>query len=382
MRRPPMPVVPLVLGLGVLLSPAAIRLPAGSPAATAAGTGPRLTAPDSLNDGPHVYWQDAKSAIVFYLCGDSVPAVRAEARDTLAFRGLCADSTAVYRLPTRPHRPARDTWDRVPRILAISDIHGEYDAMVAFLERAGVIDAAGRWSWDDGHLVVVGDVVDRGARVTECLWFLYRLEQEAERAGGRVHLVLGNHEVMVMRDDLRYVHERYTSGIVRYAGVRYPDLFGPEMELGRWLRSKPIVVKLNDLVFVHGGLAPALAVRRLDLRTLNTIGRESLDLSSVALTFSDVPALVLGSGGPLWYRGYFLGDDQPSPDDLDAVLRFYRATAVVVGHTEIGRVARLHDGRVFGIDVSLEKLGAFEGLLWDNGAFSVVRGTGEVEPLE
>ncbi len=340
--------------------------------------------PWGLDDGPHVYWEDSTSAIVFYLCRDSVPAVRFEVRDTLAFGGLCADSAAEYRFPSRPPPPARDTWEGVPRILAISDIHGEYDAMVAFLEQAGVIDTAGRWSWGTGHLVVLGDVFDRGPRVTESFWFLHRLEQEAERAGGRVQVVLGNHEMMVMRDDLRYVNSRYTSGIVRYVGVRYPDLFGPDMELGRWLRSKPLVLKINDIVFVHGGLAPELVARGLDIETLNAIGRKSLDLPSVGLIFSDVPKLLLGSTGPLWYRGYFLGSDRypaASSEDLDAVLRFYGATAVVVGHTEVGPVTRLYDGRVFAIDVSLELLGSFQGLLWENGVFSVVTGTGSVEPL-
>jgi hypothetical protein len=231
--------------------------------------------------------------------------------------------------------------------------------------------------------VVLGDVFDRGARVTECLWLLYRLEQEAQAAGGRVHLVLGNHEVMVMRDDLRYVNGKYTDGIVRYTGVRYHDLFGPDTELGRWLRSKPIVLKLNDLLFVHAGLAPSLAARGLDIHTLNTVGRESIDLSSVALAFSDVPALLLGSTGPLWYRGYFpLGSGPLSSADLDSVLAFYGARAVVVGHTEIGRVTRLHEGRVYGIDVALEQLGAFQGLLWEGGTFRVVTGTGAVEPLD
>ena len=377
MRRLRLGVIPLVLAAGPSPAPAGIQ-PAVSHAARAAVS-------DSLDDGPHVYWADEGHAIVFYLCHDAAPAERFAVRDTLAFRGLCADSATTYRVPARPPRPPRDTWEGVPRILAISDIHGEYDAMVAFLERAGVIDAAGRWSWGDGHLVVVGDVVDRGARVTECLWLLHRLEQEAERAGGRVHVLLGNHEMMVMRNDVRYVHARYTNGIVRYLGVRYPDLFAPETELGRWLRSKPFVLKLNDVVFTHGGLAPELVRRGLDLRTMNTIGRESLDLSSVALFFSDVPALLLGSAGPLWYRGYFRGgspgDSTVSAGELDSLLEFYGATSVVVGHTPLGGVQRFHDGRLFAIEPSAHARGAIEGLLWTDGAFSVVRATGAVEPL-
>ena len=378
MRHLRIGILPLVLGAGLFLFPATVRPPAPPSA-------PVPLAGDSLDDGPHVFWQDSAHAVVFHLCNGLAPAVRIEPRDTLAFGGLCADSTTQYRVPVRPYRPARDTWARVPRFLAISDIHGEYDATVAFLQRAGVIDSAGRWTWGNGHLVVLGDMVDRGNRVTECLWLLHRLEQEAARAGGRVHVVLGNHEVMVMRDDLRYVHEKYTTGIVRYMGVRYQDLFGPDMELGRWLRSKPMVLKLNDVVFVHGGLAPELAARGLDIAKLNALGRASLDISSVALAFSDLPQLMLGSTGPLWYRGYLYPMDgryaATTPAELDTLLQFYRATAVVVGHTDIGQIMRLHDGRVYAIDVSLEDLGAFQGLLWEDGAFSVVTGLGTLQPL-
>jgi hypothetical protein len=370
--------IPLVLGAGLLLSPS----PAGAPSDLHRAT---PAAADSLDDGPHVFWQDGKQPIVFYLCGGAFKAERFVPQDTITFRGRCADSTTQYHIPTRAPSPERDTWKGVPRILALSDIHGEYDAMVTFLQHAGVVDSAGHWAWRDGHLVVDGDVVDRGTRVTECLWFLYRLEQEAIRAGGRVHVVLGNHELMVMRDDLRYVNARYTDGIVRYTGVRYQDLFGPDMELGRWLRSKPVVLKLNDIVFVHGGLASELVTRGLSISKLNAIGRASIDLSSSALVFSDAPQLLFGSTGPLWYRGYISGLTgryaATTDEELDAVMQFYGASSIVVGHTEIGQLTRLRDGKVFAIDVSLEELGTFQGLLWENGVFSLVTGAGTVQPF-
>ncbi|MDH5196735.1 MAG: hypothetical protein OEY20_05755, partial [Gemmatimonadota bacterium] len=202
---------------------------------------------------------------------------------------------------------------------------------------------------------------------------------------GGGHVVIGNHEVMVMRDDLRYVNEKYTDGIVRYSGIRYQDLFGPTMELGRWLRSKPFVLKLNDIVFVHGGLGPDLVARGLDIPALNKLGRESIDLSSVEVVFSDLPSLILGSTGPLWYRGYFSAINgryaATTSEELDAVLQFYGASALVVGHTDIGQIMRLHEGRVFGVDVSLEDLGAYQGLLWKDGTFSVVTGLGTMMPL-
>lgn len=345
----------------------------------------RIAGPDSLDDGPHVYWQDGTHAIVLYVCHGEVATTRLDVTDTLAFRGRCADSTVQYRVPTRPSVADADAWRGVPRVLAVSDIHGEYEALVAFLTHAGVIDTALNWRWGEGHLVVVGDVFDRGGRVTECLWLLYRLEREAERAGGRVHVLLGNHEMMVIRDDLRYVNPRYLNGIVRLSRIRYPDLFGPEMELGRWLRRKPVAVKINDVLYVHGGIAPELVARGLDLPALNRIARESLDLPSSTLAFSEVPRLLFGSGGPLWYRGYHGGDDDRynlvTADDMDTVLRFYGVTAVVVGHSEIPQVASLHGGRVFGIDVPVETLGGLQGLLWADGRFARVTGTGALEPL-
>jgi hypothetical protein len=368
-----------VLGAGLLLSPAGVgaqtdaRRPTPAPA-------------DSLDDGPHVFWQDGTRPIVLYLCHGTIATERLVPRDTVAFTGRCADSTAEYRIATRPPAPARATWVGVPRILALSDVHGEYDAMMTFLGRAGVVDPAGHWAWGDGHLVLLGDVFDRGGRVTECLWFLYRLEREAARAGGRVHLVLGNHEMMVMRGDLRYVNARYTNGIVRSSGIRYQDLFGPDMELGRWLRSKPLVLKLNGIVFVHGGLAPELVARGLGMDSVNAVGRAGLDLSSAALAFSDVPRLLFGSTGPLWYRGYLAGIEgryaATTDAELDAVLAYYGASAIVVGHTENREVTRLRDGTLFAIDVSLQDLGAFQGLLWEHGVFSLVTGAGAVKPFD
>lgn len=371
-------VLPIALGAGLVLAP--------SPADSPGPPGPPVAAaPDSLDDGPHVFWQDDTHAVAFYLCGGESKAERLEPRDTLAFTGLCTDSASTYRIPARTYRPDRDVWANVPRILAISDIHGEYDAMLTFLRNAGVVDSLGHWTWGDGHLVVVGDMVDRGNRVTELLWFLYRLEQDAARAGGYVHVMLGNHEMMVMRDDLRYTNEKYIQGIVRYYGVRYPDLFGPEMELGRWLRSKPIVVKLNDILFVHGGIAPELVTRGLDISTINASFRQNLDISSVSLAFSDLPRLLLGSAGPLWYRGYFAAANGRYPAattaQIDTVLQFYGVKTEVIGHTEIGQISPIHGGRIVGIDVDLETLGAYQGLLWEDGEFSVVSGLGTLMPL-
>jgi len=78
-------------------------------------------------------------------------------------------------------------FDSIERFLAISDIHGQYDLFIEILKNHNVIDSSGHWNYGQGHLVIVGDVFDRGDKVTETLWFLYNLEKDAANHGGKVH---------------------------------------------------------------------------------------------------------------------------------------------------------------------------------------------------
>jgi diadenosine tetraphosphatase ApaH/serine/threonine PP2A family protein phosphatase len=372
-RRPGMVLVAFLCGVA-LLSSAARAQSVPAPAA-------------AFDDGPHIYWANMSNAFVFYVCGGQFKMEHYRVAGTLSFRGLCADSLVERSVAARAPKPDAFEFTGASRILTVSDIHGEYDALVAFLRKAGVIDDALHWAWGDGHLVVLGDVFDRGDHVTEILWLVYRLEGEAKQAGGAVHYLLGNHEMMVMQGDLRYTNEKYLGGIVKMTGIKYPDLFGPDTELGRWLRRKPVAVRIDDVLFVHGGLGPAEVERGLSLADINGTTRAAIDMSSAALFFSDLPFFLIGSEGPLWYRGYFGAEgtryDQITPVQLDSVLAFYGTKAVVVGHTENGvaPIKREYGGKVYGVDVIVEQLGGFEGLLWKGGTFFRVRVDGTVEPF-
>ncbi|MGD8868386.1 MAG: metallophosphoesterase, partial [Gemmatimonadales bacterium] len=344
-------------------------------------------APDSLDDGPHVYWRNDTTAIVFYLCSDALVTRTYAVDATLRFRGFCADSTIDYTIFAQAPAFDADSFGGVTRIMAISDIHGEFDALADFLKAAGVVDDALHWSWGDGHLVVDGDTFDRGDQVTECLWLFYRLEQEARSVGGRVHVLLGNHETMVLRRDLRYVNSKYLDGIVRRSRIYYDELYGPDMELGRWLRTRNTVVKVNDVLFVHGGMPPELVAEGTSLTRINEMGRANLDLRSYEVAFSDSIKAFYGHtpSGPYWYRGYHSAQENRYPQateaDIDATLAVYGVSAIVVGHTEIDRVESLYGGRVYGIDVPLNELGTFQGLLWEAGRFFRVEGDGSLTAL-
>ena len=339
---------------------------------------------DSTDEGPHIYWRNDSTAYVLYLCDGEVVSEGRRVADSLRFNGLCDDSTTRYSFP--PESPAVEPhiFRDVARIFTVSDIHGEYDALVELLRNADVIDDDLSWNWGDGHLVVLGDVFDRGDKVTECLWLIYRLEREAKQSGGRVHYTLGNHEKMAMRGDLRYVNQKYLLGIAERTGIPYNDIFGPHMELGRWLRTKHTAIRLNDIVFVHAGLPPAAVERGLSLDTMNLMVRRSLDYRSYELLFSNLEWFLLSSEGPLWYRGYHearSGYPRATAAQLDTILGFYDAEAVVVGHHEVTEVMGWYQNRVYGVDVPVDDLGGLQALLWEDGKFYRVLASGKLEPL-
>ena len=95
------------------------------------------------------------------------------------------------------------------KLLAVSDIEGNIEHLIQFLQFHKVIDMQYNWSWGTNHLLFNGDSVDRGDKVTELLWFMRKLQQQALKAGGIVHVVLGNHEAMILADDIRYTHPKY-----------------------------------------------------------------------------------------------------------------------------------------------------------------------------
>jgi len=325
---------------------------------------------DQINDGPYILWRDAGHAVVFYLCGGELITREFQAPDTIKFIGL--------------HRAEDDIYDNISKIFAISDVHGEYDYMIDILKKSGVIDVFNNWIFGDGHLVIDGDIVDRGDRVTECLWLIYSLEQEAIAAGGRVHFLLGNHELMAIQGDLRYVHKKYSEGIGKKSGISYDKLFDPRTEFGRWLGKKNTIVKINGIVFVHGGVSIDLIDRYENIGEINDAVRNNIGILPYNKVLGGDEMFIYRGMGPVWYRGLLVEHKYPmvTSDRLDNLLDFFRASAFVVGHTLMDRVDSYFDGKVFSVGVSPDELFSLEALLWENGIFYRVRGNGEKEVLK
>jgi hypothetical protein len=323
------------------------------------------------------------------------------------------------------------------RIVAVGDVHGAGDAFVSILQRAGLINSERRWTGGTAVLVQTGDLLDRGTAVRAVLDLLMALEPQASAAGGRVQVLLGNHEFMNMLGDTRDVapeaFQSFADGrseqkreqafeaasrIKRATPLEkavwltdhppgyleYQDAFKSNSPYGKWLRSKSVVVEIDDTVFLHGGINLEFTTESLD--NINRRARRELtewedgvrwlqqhdlavpssSLSEVVeivqgeltrlgtkrkqegLTEDDVseirvllPLLNIGSSsllnpeGPLWFRGYSTWTEEEGAKQVAELLRRYRVKRFVTGHTPqaSGRITPRFNGGLFLIDTGM-----------------------------
>ena len=120
--------------------------------------------------------------------------------------------------------------------------------VLAVLVNNNIIDSSLDWIFEKGHLVIVGDIFDRGDKVNEILWLVYKLEIQAKNSGGQIHYLLGNHEYMILYNDLRYVNNKYMSS-AKLMNLDHYELYDEQTVIGRWLRSKPTIIKINNILF-------------------------------------------------------------------------------------------------------------------------------------
>lgn len=234
-------------------------------------------------------------------------------------------------------------------IAVISDIHGELDSYISILQTSGVIDKKSNWNFGKGHLVILGDVFDRGDKVTEVLWHLFGLEKQAEASGGKVHMILGNHEFMMFRGNLCDLNEKYKK-VESLTSTAYPELFSESSVLGRWLRSKPVMISAGGTLFVHGGISSELLKRNFSVKQINRILSTKILGKAPEEIYTDEDLRFINSAtGPLWYRGYF-EDPDLCECNVDSILLFYNKRHIVVGHTPGPEIRSLHNCKVLGID--------------------------------
>lgn len=266
-------------------------------------------------------------------------------------------------------------YNKVNKQFVVSDIEGNFGAFRKLLQANAVIDENFNWTFGDGHLVLTGDFVDRGIQQTEVLWFIYVLEEKAEAAGGHVHFVLGNHEIMNMNGDLRYLHAKYTEGN-SLMNEHHMTLYGENSEIGRWLRTKNIVQKVGNILYAHAGISQAVNNLEMGAPRINKMARPYYP--DTTYQYEDPKTEVLFSDdGPFWYRGYYHGAIRATASQIDSTLSLFKVKHIATGHTVIAdTISLLFGGKVFNTDVHHAK-GHTEGLLIENGKYYRAKQTGE-----
>jgi hypothetical protein len=340
--------------------------------------------------------------------------------------------TAIFLVTVAPAMARTSPWEwkDVQRIVAMGDVHGRYSELVLVLKAAELVDEDLAWTGGKAHLVLCGDLIDRGHHDRFVLNLVRRLQGEAESAGGRVHVVLGNHEVMNLMRNFRYVsvssfaafgpdeleddrqreakeyrkmhaRKKIDEAILEasFAEDYPPGYFGRERafslkgDYGKWLVQQPAVIKINGILFTHGGLTPQAAslglkginetvrdtltdfmsavdvleervVDPADYRSLRSLASQTLErtartypqlVEAAERLLDRLQSLGFAPNGPLWYRGNSLANERFERNRFNAVLESLDATAMMVGHsvTQEGQVTSRFNGRLYRGDVGL-----------------------------
>ena len=245
--------------------------------------------------------------------------------------------------------PPQARYNVPEQIVHVSDPHGDIVPLIMFLQGNGVIDEQLNWSFGTNHLMIPGDVMDRGEDQTAIYWLLYKLEKQARQAGGEMHFLIGNHEVMVAQSNLSYAAAKYLT-VATKIGVAYDYLWSNNTELGRWMQSRNTIEIIGSDLYVHGGLGANMASKSVSIEQINDTVRKYIALPSGASSGSPVAALIMGSNGPFWYRG--LVDNLLYESDVDEILARYEVSRMIMGHTRVNDVSSNYNGKVICLDIS------------------------------
>jgi hypothetical protein len=236
----------------------------------------------------------------------------------------------------------------VDRIIAIGDVHGDVKALRSCLRIAGLVDDADRWTGGTAHLVQLGDILDRGDAERGCIDLLFSLQEQARAAGGNVHVLLGNHEIMNVDHDFRYVTRDSWAGWAAagegaagrrqrlgdvLATLSYPPhqreraaAFRPGGAVARRLARMPVAVRIGDALFVHAGARLRHAAYGLE--------RMNAEAAAWLRGRRPRPEVLDEDDSPLWVRQYSVPNVKPAVErELENVLRALNCQRMVVGHT-------------------------------------------------
>lgn len=302
-------------------------------------------------DGPYVFYENDKIRIINVNQHDEIIETIVDKVDSLLVQVPYQIPDHFYVKLNKNIQQTHSVYETQEKIFVVSDIEGNYYSFVNLLIGNEITDENLNWKYGSGHLVFNGDFVDRGRYVTQVLWLMYKLEQEAAAAGGQVHFILGNHEAMNLEGNFKYVVDKYKR-LADDLGILYEDFYNEDNEMGRWMRSKNIIEKIGNNLFTHGGISKTSLEKKINLDEINAIAQANygLDLPN---NISTVPNLIFGRFGPLWYRGLVEDDSYYSKAkeiDVNKMLEYYDSDRIIIGHCIVDDISTDYNGKVVRID--------------------------------
>lgn len=313
----------------------------------------------NFQDGPFIFPSGFSSYYVDYLKFDSLSQKFSRVSESFKFKKGASTlfvNSFIGEIPIyfKQSRKFRNEIKSYSKIFAVGDVHGEYDSLCVLLKNNGIIDQNSNWIFGNGTLLFVGDIFDRGAKVTETLWLIYKLQNQSEDSDGSVFWILGNHDIMELEGDTRYLNNNYLL-LTTKNEISYKELFGPETILGKWIRQQHSVIRIGNILFSHAGISPALVKSNFKISDVNTLVNKYLFRIEIEQFEANRITLLLGENGPFWYRGYMLETNFSKKLETDEVLsinKFFNVDFQVFGHTEVDSISPKYNNSVIPIDVS------------------------------
>ncbi len=248
----------------------------------------------------------------------------------------------------------------VKRIVAIGDIHGDFDTLTNILKKANIINDKLEWIAGNTYLVQTGDILDsknRGGRwksnqEKKVINYLINLRDDAEKYRGKVILLLGNHEIMNILGIFNYA----SNNDIKTYGNRKKRLqyFSPPNGyfIKNYANKSYIICKIGDWVFSHAGVLPKIS-NIYDINTLNNnlklFLNNKLDINN-RMKFINV---MIGKYGILNYRGY--GIDSPNCKIISNSLKNLGAKSFVIGHTPQEKINSKCNKKLWRIDTGMSR---------------------------
>ena len=320
-------------------------------------------------------------------------------------------------------------WSGVNKIVAVGDLHGDYENFIKIMLGTGIVDEKLRWAAGDTHFIQTGDIMDRGPAARMIFDVLRRLEKEAEEAGGKVHVLIGNHEEVNItgivfdypdyvtveqfvsflprayrgqkeREFLKRIHgtstiwnektqdastrsklAEYWQGLMRKDDAQRVYINSFNDNYGKWLLEKNAVIQINDTIFAHGGISEKYSTWKLE--SINSLLRKELAFFKgrrrVFLRYEEPfePKIVYDARSPLWFRDLAVKEEKSMKGEFERILKNLGAGHMVIAHT-------FYRGNGVSPVIAPRFMSRFDGRLWiiDTGISSYYGGVNSALIIE